>query len=66
MAATARAVAILADVHGNLPALEAVLADVAARGIREVVVAGDLVGFGADPNAVVDRLVARGATLVLN
>jgi len=61
----ARAVAILADVHGNLPALEAVLADVAARGIREVVVAGDLVGFGASPNAVVDRLVGSGATLVL-
>jgi len=57
-------VAILADVHGNLPALEAVLADVAARGIREVVVAGDLVGFGASPNAVVDRLVGSGATLI--
>jgi len=60
----ARAVAVLADVHGNLPALEAVLADVAARGIREIVVAGDLVGFGASPNAVVDRLVASGATLI--
>ncbi len=61
----ARAVAILADVHGNLSALEAVLTDVDARGIREVVIAGDLVGFGASPNAVVDRLVAHGATLVL-
>ncbi len=60
----ARSVAILADVHGNLPALEAVLADVAARGIDEVVVAGDLVGFGASPNAVVDRLVDPGATLI--
>jgi predicted phosphodiesterase len=64
MAMAARAVAILADVHGNLPALEAVLADVAARGIEEIVVAGDLVGFGASPNAVVDRLVAVGATLI--
>ncbi len=64
MAATARTMAILADVHGNLSALEAVLADVAARGIREVVVAGDLVGFGASPNAVVDRLVGSGATLI--
>ena len=64
MAMTARAVAILADVHGNLPALEAVLADLAARGIGEVVVAGDLVGLGASPNAVVDRLAASGATLL--
>jgi len=60
----ARTVAIMADVHANLPALEAVLADVAARGIAEVVVAGDLVGFGASPNAVVDRLVGSGATLI--
>ena len=60
----ARTVAILADVHGNLSALEAVLADIAARRIREVVVAGDLVGFGASPNAVVDRLVDAGATLI--
>ncbi len=59
-----RTVAILADVHGNLPALEAVLADVDARGIGEIVVAGDLVGFGAGPNAVVDRLVGSGATLI--
>ena len=64
MVGAARSVAILADVHGNLPALAAVLADVAARGIGEVVVAGDLVGFGASPNAVVDRLVAIGATLI--
>jgi len=64
MAGAARAAAILTDVHGNLPALEAVLADVAARGIGEVVGVGDLVGFGASPNQVVDRLVASGATLL--
>ena len=64
MPGAGRMVAILADVHGNLPALEAVLTDVAARGIGEVVIAGDLVGFGASPNAVVDRLVHRGATLI--
>lgn len=57
-------VAILSDVHGNLSALEAVLADIAARGVTEVVVAGDLVGFGANPNEVVDLLITRGVTLV--
>ena len=64
MVGEARTVAILADVHGNLPALEAVLADIAARGINEIVVAGDVVGFGASPNAVVDRLLASGAILL--
>jgi hypothetical protein len=58
MVSVTRAVAILADMHGNLPALETVLADVAAHGIAEVVVAGDLVGFGTSPNADGDWAVA--------
>ena len=47
---------ILSDVHGNLEALEAVLA--AGRGWSKVLVLGDLVGYGADPNAVVERVRA--------
>lgn len=43
---------ILSDIHGNLEALEAVLAD--AEGCYDrVLCLGDLVGYGADPNAVV-------------
>jgi len=50
-------VALLADVHGNLIALDAVLADLARRGpFDEVVVAGDLVWAGPWPAEVVDRL----------
>jgi predicted phosphodiesterase len=45
---------ILSDVHSNLEALEAVLAS--ASRIDGVIVLGDLVGYGADPNAVVDRI----------
>ena len=48
-------VAALADIHGNLPALEAVLADVATEGVDAVVVCGDVVG-GPFPTAVLDRL----------
>jgi predicted phosphodiesterase len=47
---------ILSDVHANLEALEAVLAAAAARGYDRVLALGDLVGYGADPNAVVDRV----------
>ena len=43
---------ILSDVHANLEALEAVLG--AERSWTQVLVLGDLVGYGADPNAVVD------------
>lgn len=46
---------ILSDLHANLEALEAVLA-AAADGWDQVLVLGDLVGYGADPNAVVERI----------
>ena len=36
--------AVLADTHGNLPALEAVLADIERHNVDHTVVAGDLVG----------------------
>jgi predicted phosphodiesterase len=49
---------VLSDIHGNLEALEAVLADAAARGYDAALVLGDLVGYGADPNAVIDRIRA--------
>lgn len=50
------AVAILSDIHANLPALEAVLADIAQQGIRELVCLGDVVGYGAQPGACLERL----------
>jgi predicted phosphodiesterase len=34
-------IAVLADIHGNLPALEAVLADIAGRGVEQIVTLGD-------------------------
>jgi predicted phosphodiesterase len=49
---------ILSDMHANLPALEAVLADAAHVGYDAVLVLGDLVGYGADPSAVLARTLA--------
>ena len=49
---------VLSDIHSNLQALEAVLADAAAVGYDEVLVLGDLVGYGGDPMAVIDRTLA--------
>lgn len=45
---------ILSDVHANLEALEAALG--AAGEVDAVLLLGDLVGYGADPNAVIDRV----------
>ena len=45
---------VLSDIHANLEALDATLD--AAPGYDSVLVLGDLVGYGADPNAVIDRI----------
>ena len=52
--------AVFSDVHGNLPALEAVLADVEKQGVSDVICLGDLVGYGPFPNEVARVLRERG------
>jgi predicted phosphodiesterase len=47
---------ILSDLHANAEALAAVLARVRGRSYDAVVVLGDFVGYGADPNEVIDRV----------
>lgn len=55
--------ALLADVHGNIEALEACLAHAAEQGVDGFVFLGDLVGYGADPAAVIDRVMALGSAV---
>lgn len=47
-------IAVISDIHGNIPAFEAVLADIRARGITRVFCLGDLVGKGPHPEKAVD------------
>jgi len=44
--------AVFSDVHGNLSALEAILADIERRGVARTFCLGDLVGYGPSPNEV--------------
>ena len=55
---------LLADVHGNLDALRAVLAALDRRGVDGLLFAGDLVGYGPHPNECIQTLAALGATCV--
>lgn len=59
-----RRIALLADVHGNLAALDAVLGDIEASGIAETYCLGDLVGYGPDPAGVIARIRTAGIPTV--
>ena len=49
--------ALLSDIHGNLPALDAVLADMDAQGPFDAIgIAGDLCEWGPQPRAVLERV----------
>ncbi len=41
---------IISDIHGNLPALEAVLKELNSRGAQKFACGGDIVGYGAEPS----------------
>jgi predicted phosphodiesterase len=47
---------VLTDIHANLEALDTCLADALERGYDRTLVLGDIVGYGADPNAVIERV----------
>lgn len=55
--------AFFGDVHGNLEALNAVLEDIQRRGVDEIFCLGDLVGYGPDPEAVVQLIREKTSKL---
>jgi diadenosine tetraphosphatase ApaH/serine/threonine PP2A family protein phosphatase len=60
-------IALITDLHANLEALQAVLDHADGQGVQQQVLLGDVVGYGGDPAAVVDRvraLVRGGAVAV--
>src|SRR5690606_10063582 len=57
--------ALLADIHANLEALEAVLEDLSRVEVDRTICLGDVVGYGADPGACVALVYERSDSLVL-
>jgi len=51
--------AVVSDIHGNLEALEAALADIERRSIKEIYCLGDIVGYGASPKECLDAVIER-------
>ena len=56
---------ILSDLHANLHATDAVLRDATTVGFDAVLVLGDLVGYGADPAAVIDRVMELAPAVMI-
>jgi predicted phosphodiesterase len=52
-------IAIIADIHGNLPALEAILVDIQCRNVQQIINLGDCVSDPLWPREVCDLLMAR-------
>ncbi len=65
MAPASQPLAVFSDVHGNLPALEAVLAELARRAVVDIFVTGDLLLGGNAPLETWMRLSAIGARCLL-
>lgn len=60
-------IGVISDIHGNMPALEAVLGDLAKRKVDRLYCLGDLVGYAPFPDEVVDRIRAdRIPTIIGN
>lgn len=58
-------IAVLSDIHGNLEALEAVSHDLEHRNIDKVICLGDNVGYGPDPEEVVQHIRRKGYDSIL-
>jgi predicted phosphodiesterase len=55
---------VLGDIHGNIEALEAVIAALDARGVRRLLCVGDVIGYNADPDACIALLRSRNAQVI--
>lgn len=57
-------IAIISDIHGNLPALQAVLADIDAAGVDQIINCGDTLGGPLESARTADLLMARGIPMI--
>ncbi|MCP5537404.1 MAG: metallophosphoesterase family protein [Akkermansiaceae bacterium] len=57
--------AIISDIHANLEALNSVLEDARARGVKRFICLGDIVGYNANPSECVDIIRELGCPVVM-
>ncbi len=57
--------ALISDIHGNLEALEAVLADIRNQSVSEIICLGDIIGYGPNPNECLDLVIKNCSLTIL-
>ena len=57
--------AIISDIHGNLEAFTAVLADIREQGVQEIYCLGDIIGYGPNPRECIDLVMQNCAAVIL-
>ncbi|MDQ7004904.1 MAG: metallophosphoesterase family protein [Ghiorsea sp.] len=57
-------IAMISDIHANMPALDAVLDDIQALGIQRILCMGDIVGYGPHPSECIQRLQQENIFIV--
>lgn len=57
--------ALISDIHANLEALQAVLADIRAQGVQEIYCLGDIVGYGPNPCECLDEVMSKCTVTIL-
>jgi len=58
-------ITVFGDIHGNMPALEAVFADIEKRQLNNLYCLGDLVGYGTSPNEVIAAIRERNIPTIM-
>ena len=58
--------ALISDIHANLEALQAVLADIQAQGIQEIYCLGDVIGYGPNPCECLDLVIKMNVCILGN
>ena len=58
--------ALISDIHSNLEALEAVLADIRRQGIEEIYCLGDIIGYGPNPRECIDLVMKVNVCILGN
>jgi predicted phosphodiesterase len=57
--------AVISDIHSNLPALQAVLDDIAQRNVEQIICLGDVIGYGPQPGECLDLVMEKASTCLM-